>query len=56
MAELKEIKTKSELNNTAEFSYDTVDNVVGIKDPKGTNTVFDYNHIGRVVQERSIVI
>ena len=42
------------MNNTAEFSYDTVDNVIGIKDPNGTNTIFDYNDVGKVVQERSI--
>ena len=28
--------------------------VIGIKDPKGTNTIFDYNSIGKVVQERSV--
>ena len=28
--------------------------MVGIKDPKGTNTVFDYNDVGKVVQERSV--
>ena len=32
-------KTTSEMNNTAIFTYDKVDNVIGIKDPKGTNTV-----------------
>ena len=47
-------KTTSELNNSAIFTYDSVDNVIGIKDPKGTNTVFDYNSIGKVVQERSV--
>ena len=31
-----------------------MDNVIGIKDPKGTNTVFDYNDVGKVVQERSV--
>ena len=31
-----------------------VDNVIGVKDPKGTNTVFDYNSVGKVVQERSV--
>ena len=31
-----------------------MDNVIGIKDPNGTNTVFDYNDVGKVVQERSI--
>ena len=28
--------------------------MVGVKDPKDTNTVFDYNSIGKVVQERSV--
>ena len=28
---------------------------IGIKYPKGTNTVFDYNSIGKVVQERRVL-
>ncbi len=35
------------LNNTAIFTYDVVDNVIGVKDPKGTNTVLDYNSVGK---------
>ena len=31
-----------------------MDNVIGIKDSKGTNTVFDYNDVGKVVQERLV--
>ena len=48
------VKTTSELNNIVQFTYDKVDNVIGVKDPNGTNTVFYYNDIGKVVEERSV--